>query len=239
MIQISHRGFSRDYPENTMIAFKKAYEENFQWIEFDIQFSKDHKLVVIHDDTVDRTSNGLGKVSAFLLDELKRFDFGSWKGEQFHGERILELGEVFNEFAGKLRMNIEVKFDDIRTQSEGTRCKLISSLVEMIHQEEMEQRVILSSFNHQLLTEIHTLDSGLNLGCLVTEDSLEYIMNFYEACPFFSLHADINTAQPEVIDEMNKLGVKIFLYTVNNRNDWLKTQSLKVDGIFTDNPKNL
>ena len=89
----AHRGWSEKYPENTMIAFEKAIELGVDQIEIDIRITKDNELVIIHDNTVDRTTNGSGKVCDFTLEELKDMDAGSWKDEKFSNCRIPTLIE--------------------------------------------------------------------------------------------------------------------------------------------------
>lgn len=106
---IAHRGFSGQAPENTLASFQKAVELGSDMIELDVRFSKDGQVVVIHDDTIDRTTNGRGKVADYTLKELKQFDAGSWFAPQFSGERIPTLKEVLELVKGKVLVNIEIK----------------------------------------------------------------------------------------------------------------------------------
>lgn len=102
MIKIQgHRGFSELYPENTMTAFRKCYESGASAIEMDVRNTSDNQLVIIHDATIDRTSNGSGNVANMTLTELKTYDFGSWFSPEFAGEKILTLDEVIEEFKDK------------------------------------------------------------------------------------------------------------------------------------------
>jgi glycerophosphoryl diester phosphodiesterase len=91
---IAHRGFSGRYPENTLRAFREAMKLPVDGIELDIRRTRDGVLVVIHDETVDRTTFGSGRVSELTWDELRQLDAGAWKGEEFAGERIPRLDEV-------------------------------------------------------------------------------------------------------------------------------------------------
>ncbi|MDU3184899.1 MAG: glycerophosphodiester phosphodiesterase family protein [Staphylococcus epidermidis] len=88
---VAHRGLPEDYPENTIIAYRHALMLHIDMLEIDVHYTKDKELVVIHDDTIDRTSNGKGKVSDFTLKELKALDFGFYKGEKFKGERSFDF----------------------------------------------------------------------------------------------------------------------------------------------------
>lgn len=102
MIEIQgHRGFSELYPENTMVAFRKCYESNAHAIEMDVRTTKDDELVMLHDTTIDRTSNSTGRVVDKTLAELKTLDFGSWFSPEFAGEQIPTLDEVIAEFKDK------------------------------------------------------------------------------------------------------------------------------------------
>jgi glycerophosphoryl diester phosphodiesterase len=108
----AHRGAMATYPENTLIAFREAVKAGAHMIEFDVFLSKDQKMVVIHDQTVDRTTNGIGKVSDLTLDEIKKLDAGSWKSPEFAGQKIPTLEEVLEIMPINIWLNIHVKGDD-------------------------------------------------------------------------------------------------------------------------------
>lgn len=99
---IGHRGASAYAPENTFAAFEKARELGADFIELDVQLTKDGKLAVIHDDKVDRTTNGTGFVRHFTMKELKKFDAGSWFSPSFQGEKIPDLEDVFRKYHKKI-----------------------------------------------------------------------------------------------------------------------------------------
>ncbi|MCE5344663.1 MAG: hypothetical protein LLG13_00055 [Bacteroidales bacterium] len=105
----AHRGASRTHPENTIPAFRAAINAGVQMIEFDVFMTKDNKMVVIHDGTVDRTTNGKGKVSDFTLEEIKKLDAGSWKAPEFAGERIPTIQEVLDVMPYNIWLNIHIK----------------------------------------------------------------------------------------------------------------------------------
>ena len=99
------------YPENTLIAFQAAMDAGAPMVELDVTFSRDRKLVVIHDETLDRTTNGHGPVHEYTLEELKHLDAGSWFHSDFAEQRLPELGEVLDLFDGRVIANIEIKFN--------------------------------------------------------------------------------------------------------------------------------
>ena len=108
---VAHRGFKAKYPENTMTAFKAGVDAGAQMVELDVHLTRDHELVVIHDDTLDRTTNGEGPVDEYTLTELKRLDAGHWFHPRFAGEQIPTLREVLRQLSHRVLINIEVKSD--------------------------------------------------------------------------------------------------------------------------------
>ena len=108
---IAHRGFSSKAPENTFAAFDKAIENNFPYIETDVQLTSDNIPVIIHDDTVDRTSNGKGKVSEKTLSDIKKLDFGSWFDSKYKNETIPTLSELLKTYNNKIHLVLELKSD--------------------------------------------------------------------------------------------------------------------------------
>lgn len=110
---IAHRGFSSQAPENTLAAFDLALESGFDNIELDVQLTSDKVPVVIHDATVDRTTNGDGAVSSFTLAELRKLDAGSWFDKKYTGEHIPILEVVLQRYAGKIHLHLELKSNDL------------------------------------------------------------------------------------------------------------------------------
>ena len=106
---IAHRGFQKNYPENTLIAFQAAMDAGVQMIELDVSLSRDRKPIVIHDATLARTTNGHGPVHDYTLEELKQLDAGSWYHPDFAGQRLPELAEVLELVDGRVITNIEIK----------------------------------------------------------------------------------------------------------------------------------
>ena len=106
---IAHRGASSYAPENTFSAFDLALDIGVNDIELDVHFTKDHHIVVIHDDTVNRTTNGIGYVSEMTLDQLKKLDAGSWFGKDFADQQISTLTEILDKYCGQLNFHIEIK----------------------------------------------------------------------------------------------------------------------------------
>ena len=127
-LNIAHRGASALAPENTIAAFERAVELGADVIELDLHMSQDGELVVIHDDTLDRTTDGSGPVHHRSLGELMRLDAGRWFGEGFAGQRIPRLDEVLDRFAGKVPLALEIKAGS--TFFPGIEEKVVSALRE-------------------------------------------------------------------------------------------------------------
>ena len=147
----AHRGASTVYPENTMLAFRKAAEMGVDQIETDVHVTKDGYLVLIHDDTVDRTTNGKGNVYDYTLEELRALDAGSWKGEQFAGQQIPLLSE-FLELVKEMNVktiDIELKEYPLRGRDE-IAYEVCDKTIAMIEEYGLGERCVINSFNSKL-----------------------------------------------------------------------------------------
>ncbi|GAF06465.1 glycerophosphoryl diester phosphodiesterase [Paenibacillus pini JCM 16418] len=156
---MAHRGFSSKAPENTLTAFKMAMEIPIvQWIEIDVQLSADGIPVVIHDFTLDRTTNGTGKVKDYTWQQIQRLDAGSWKGRAFRGERIPSLDEVLRLCCGRVRLNIELK------TSGSMYPGLEQAVIKRVEAYHMEQDVVLTSFDTNALRRVKEINPSFRTG---------------------------------------------------------------------------
>jgi len=144
---IAHRGFSSAAPENTLAAFGQAVELGPEMMECDVRQSRDGRLVVIHDPTVDRTTNGKGRVGEMSLAELRELDAGAWFGAEFAAERIPTLEEVLDLSRGKVDLIIEIKEDSLEDE-----------VADMVRGRGMSQEVLIASFHHRIGVRIPELD---------------------------------------------------------------------------------
>ena len=151
----AHRGWKKKYPENTMIAFRKAVELGVDQLETDIHMSKDGELVIMHDATVDRTTDAVGEVKNFTLAELKAMDAGSHLGEEFKGEKIPTLREFFEEFAPVEGMTFDIEFKVYPTEGqEDWSRQATDKIIAMIEEFELADRVVLNSWHPTVLEYI-------------------------------------------------------------------------------------
>ncbi|UOF90941.1 glycerophosphodiester phosphodiesterase [Fodinisporobacter ferrooxydans] len=159
---IAHRGWSGLAPENTLAAFKKTMDTpKIDMIELDVQLSRDGIPVVIHDYTLERTTNGSGDVSSFTLQELKRLDAGSWFSESFADERIPTLEEVFQLVKGNKRLNIEIKRAGDRSSG------IEQTIADLVRAYNMESSVIVTSFNHESIRNLLTIAPEIKRGLII------------------------------------------------------------------------
>ena len=231
----AHRGFSGDAPENTLAAFKKAMEVGSDMIELDVRFSKDGQIVVMHDDTLDRTANGRGKVSDYTLKELKQFDAGSWFAPQFSGEHIPTLVEVLELAKGKIRVNIEIKDESLGRYK---ITDLADRALQEVKKAGMEDQVIYVSFYPVALERIQERDSRLWVGLLYHRpwNSLHEVTGG-KSFPVLGLRNSYLTKGK--IDKIHQQGMKVNVYTVNSEEEMEQFIRWGVDGIITNHPDRL
>lgn len=158
---IAHRGSRLKAPENTIASFQQAVADGADAIELDVQLSKDGKLVVIHDSTLERTTNGEGKVSDYTLAELKELDAGSWFDAKFSGEKIPTLQESLVWAKGKTKVDIEVK--------EGSAAEIEpEALMSVIRETGMENEVAVTSFERDFIERTESEFPVLRTGVLMS-----------------------------------------------------------------------
>lgn len=230
---IAHRGDSKNAPENTLSAFKRAVEVGSDGIEIDVQLCKDGHLVVIHDERVDRTTDGIGYVKDYTLSELKRLSAGIKFGKKFADEKIPTLPEVLELLKNKdVLLNIEIKSGMILYP--GIEEKLINCIFDY----NFEDRVVISSFNHYSVKIVKEIEPRLNIGLLYECGLVEpwYIANRMHA---YSLHPFYFNIIPEVVKGCKSNNVKLFPWTVDSVESMEKMLRFGVDGIITNDPQQL
>lgn len=226
----AHRGASSTHPENTMAAFRQAAELTITGVELDVHMTKDGEVVVIHDEKIDRTSNGQGFVKDYTLAQLREFDFGSWFDERFTGEKIPTLTEVLALFAATTqRVNIELKSDVF--MYEGLEQKVLA----IVKEHQMATRVIISSFDHEALQRVYALDKNIEIAALFGTVVID-IETYTKRIPAQAMHVTLPSAFRNSIAQALRHDNTVRVYTVN---DVLYAQELAllgVDSIFTDQP---
>jgi glycerophosphoryl diester phosphodiesterase len=228
---VGHRGAAGDAPENTLTSFAMAVEQGADAIELDVHLSKDGRIVVCHDATVNRTTNGKGAIADLTVDELKKFDAGFWAAKQFAGERLPLLEEVFDLVPAAVRINIEIKSDSPA---------LRESLIDMLHRRGLLERVFVSSFNHECLINLKKAEPNVRIGLLYDVEPLtptqardKYGVDIY------SLHPHHKLVDRAFVEEAKRLGMRVYPWTVNGAPRMRELIEAGVSGIITDFPGKL
>ncbi|MDR0285669.1 MAG: glycerophosphodiester phosphodiesterase [Propionibacteriaceae bacterium] len=227
----AHRGASGYAPENTLAAFRLASDLGADGVELDVQLSKDGEVVVLHDETVDRTTNGTGWVKDLTLRELQALD-ASLGNETYPGATIPTLDEVFDALADSpLTINIEIK--DSRVAYPGLAEKVLA----MIDERDWEYRVTISSFNHMTLAHIRQIGSLVYTGVLF-DDILFEPWNYAHQLWATALHPPLEYVDSvaNLLREAHNSLLEINVWTVNEVADIDRMLTRRVDGIITNYP---
>lgn len=242
---IGHRGAGKLAPENTLSSFRKAKELGLNWIEFDIQpvyFSNTLEWVVLHDDTVNRTSNGKGSLTAFSLENLKKLDAGSWFHQEYSNEPIPLLSEALSLIEElNIHPNIEIKLLETQTHTLDTIQTLAESLITYIKQHWPSQKPfpLLSSFNQEILIALKKLSyqfqfpNEIPLGYLI-EKYYPTVLDWVEENGLSSLHCDYSCVTDSNLEYLLSGSVPILLYTVNSSHLAQRYLNLGVSAIISD-----
>ena len=226
---LAHRGASALAPENTRASFQFAVDMGVDGVEFDVQMTRDNELVIIHDEKVDRTSDGQGYVKDFTLKEIKALDAGIWFSKKFKGEKILTLNETLKIVKECEMINIELKNGIIKYPY------LEERVIHTVRSYHLEEKVIFSSFNHFSIHEISKIAPDIMTGIL-------YISILYKPWDYAkqvgakAIHPHYLGITGEIIERSHENGTKVNVYTVNEENDIIKMCKEGVDSIITDYP---
>lgn len=236
-LYIAHRGVSARYPENTLAAFSGAIAAGAQMIELDVCLTQDRQLVVIHDDTVDRTTDGSGAVKALTLEQLARLDAGSWFDPAFHTERVPTLGQVLDAVKGRLLVNIEIKSEAF--ERHGPADAVERQVLALVHEKKMLDDVLVSSFEWQALAKLRAMDGQIALGLLSDVPLDERLHHWYRRVNGFSWHPDYRILTRLQVDALHHLGARVFPYAVNGRIKTREMLAMGVDGLIVDDPSHM
>jgi glycerophosphoryl diester phosphodiesterase len=229
---IAHRGASAHAPENTLAAFRLAVRQNAAAIELDAKLSADGIVVVIHDQTLERTTDGSGLVGAHTWDELKNLDAGSFYDPSFKEEGIPTLEQVFEAVGQDIYINVEL------TNYATPKDALPEKVTALIARHGLEARVFCSSFTPFTLRRMQRLMPDLPLGLLAGRGWTGKLARGWlgRLFPHHSLNPEHRDVTAQLVAKAHRRGLKVFPYTVNLAEDMARLFSLGVDGIFTDDP---
>ena len=238
VLAIAHRGYSLECPENTMIAYKEAYNKGFRILETDIKLTSDNVLVLLHDQTINKTArNNDGSViseeiniSSITYEEVLNYDFGIYKGTEFAGEKIVKLEELL----------LFAKKHDCKVQLDGFASNLVNKIFLLVNKLGMIRNVIWSSFVKSDLEQILTLDkkahvvylySGGTITNSIIDDASTLKTDFNEVS--FATYYP-NVTDLGLIEYAHYVGIRFGVYSVNIENEVIKFVNAGIDEVTTD-----
>lgn len=226
----AHRGASGYAPENTLEAFALAVKLGADGVELDVQFTKDRQLVVIHDERIDRTSDGHGLVVDYTLEELRRFNYNRTH-QEYPWTDIPTLREVLELLKPtNLTINIELK------TGINFYPGIEEAVLNLVRECDMEERVLYSSFNHESILRIKEKNPSARCGFLYV-DGIAEVVSYAKKYGVEALHPSLNnTKYPCLIEECKAQGIRLHVWTVNEETDMEKMRQLGVDAIITNFP---
>ena len=261
---MAHRGASFHAPENTRAAFLKAYELKADGIETDLQLTADGEIVIHHNYYIDDTSNGRGAIALMKTQELKQYDFGLHRGEEFAGERILTLSELLPILKDMEIINLELKAPLDRREY------FVEKTLETVRKSKMEDRIIYSSFDAGLLGELKKRDGSCRVGLLTFQEKMQGLLREFSAVfaakypvsdwravlekagerhtlielvdslPYwhYYLHPDYHSVleYPELVQKMHERGIGVNPYTCDRPEEMRALAEAGCDGIITNRP---
>lgn len=229
----AHRGASTVAPENTIAAFRAAAGQGARWVELDVALLADGTLVVIHDDSVDRTTSGTGNLGTLTTADLDRLDAGAWFDPRFAGERLPTLDEAIAAL-GELGLgaNIEIK----QHKHHRSLDQLVTAVHEALSLRRPEMPVMISSFDPEALAAMHALAPELELAMLWSELPADWEARI-AAIPAGTIHLNYRALSIGFLEKARAQGIKVRAWTSNDPIQLVSFWSAGLSGVITDNPK--
>ncbi|HLR62477.1 MAG TPA: glycerophosphodiester phosphodiesterase [Lentibacillus sp.] len=227
----AHRGASKYAPENTMAAFSLAYQQGADGIETDVHLTKDHTPVLMHDERINRTTNGTGYIKNYMFDQLQQLDAGSWFSSEFTGLRVVSLDEFLEWIHDKpLYLNIELKNNKIDYNN------LESIVYDRVSHYRLLHRTTLSTFNPIGIERIKHLDRNISTA-LLTSKRVKNLASAANDLGANAVHIKYRLLNRLLIDQCHHEDMAVRVYTVNRPRRMLHCFAMGCDAIFTDIPE--
>ena len=233
---ISHRGANRLAPENTLIAFAMALKLGVDGFENDCHMTRDGHVVVLHDDTVDRTSDGAGLVCEKTLEELRALDFGGWFSPAFEGTRIPTLEEWFGLCKGLKVINVELK------AAPGGSTASAPATIAIAKRAGLFNRLIISSFDMEMLEACKAADPTTRTCLLfspitpITEDVVDDPAGFARTHDIYAYHPFVGMVTEDFVEECHDAGIVVNPWVVNQVHNLEALRKWGCDAVITDEP---
>jgi len=220
----AHRGDHRHAPENTIPAFEEAIENGADGIELDVTQTKDGRLIVVHDDNLERVTGCGQNVWDLTFDEIRLLDAGRPVSEEYTGTRIPELKEVLELCKGKIRLYVELKYNGHETDD------FVERVVRLIEQEGMTEECLVASFHYEFASEAKKISPRLKAGLIFSDENMDW--NRYEDMDIFSINTHCFTKA--IAKQMHDKGKAVYVWTVNEGTDINNCIQWGADAIVTN-----
>ena len=232
-IVLAHRGDLAHAPENTLPAFQLAAQKGADGVELDAKLTADGHLIVIHDPSVDRTTDGEGRVASSTLEAIRKLDAGSWFGDKFRGTKVPLLEEVFETIGPDKLINIEL------TNYSTPRDGLVEKVCELIRRHNTQGQILFSSFFASNLRKAAQYLPEIPRALLAMPGlpgtwarSFGFMFGNYRA-----LHPQISSVDRQQVQRVHRLNRRVHVWTANSPEEVTQLREWNVDGIFTDDPQ--
>lgn len=231
MYIIAHRGSSNAAPENTIAAFDLAVQQGADYIELDVQLTMDQQVAVIHDETVNRTTDGSGPVRSYTLDQLKKLDAGSWFDPQYAKERIPTLHEILEKYSQHIGILIEIKHPKRQIGIE-------KAVVDIIKRFSYSRHIMVQSFDDIALQRMKAYSPSLRTAFIIKPSAQKLAKRKLEV---YSTFADcLNMKKTMInrwwIERIHSFGMDVFIWTIKDQKTANHVKKYPIDGVVTDHP---
>jgi glycerophosphoryl diester phosphodiesterase len=232
-IVLAHRGDMAHAPENTLPSFQMAVQKGADGVELDAKLTADGHVIVIHDPTIDRTTDGSGRVALSTLESIRKLDAGSWFSDAFRGAQVPLLEEVFETVGRKKLINIEL------TNYSTPGDRLVQKVCELIRRHQVQDQILFSSFFAANLRKASRTLPEIPRALLAMPGlrgawarSFGFMFGNYQA-----LHPHISDANRQQVQRIHRLNRRMHVWTANSREEMNQLREWNADGIFTDDPQ--
>lgn len=229
----AHRGASAIAPENTVAAFRAAAEQGARWVELDVALLADDTLVVIHDDSIDRTTSGKGALGALTRADIATLDAGAWFDGKYAGERLPTLEEAIAAL-GELGLsaNVEIK----QHKHHKSLDQLVHAVQADIRKRGPKTEIMISSFDPEALKAMQALEPDLEMAMLWSRPPEDWAEKL-KLIPATTIHMHYKALSIGMLEETSKNGIKVRAWTCNNPVELVSFWGAGLTGVITDNPK--
>lgn len=241
---IAHRGYSAKYPESTRLAYTKAIELGVDFIEADIQLSKDGQFLVFHDDDLSRVTDAKGKICDYNVNDLKKFNVKADFGDKYGFQPIITLDELID-IVGQSKVKLCLELKDVGSREIKNYEELI---IPYLIKHNFERKTVINlpdtyksdEFANACVKKYNYIKIAYDFA--IKEDKVDKIENFIDRCLFYGVRIveyEYSFLSKDVIRELKSNGIGIWTWTINNENDMINAIEMGVDGILTDDPYTL